>query len=137
MWTWARFHDNGFEVSSAGNTTYSPLFAKLSDGRTIEEAYQLDVKGWRKLGFENWRTVKGRRSLRVINLWSEYLRLWEQWAKENPEAIARLAKRSRGKVLTDRHATSGINQAHALAFILNRLYPDEVPHDEAHSHRAR
>lgn len=126
MWTWAKHHDNGFEVSSAGNTTYSPLFARLRDGRTIEEAYQLDVKGYRARGYTNWREVKGKPSLVNVGLWGAYLDLWRRWARENPEAIERLAVRSRGCVLTDRHATSGINQAHALARILNDLYPDQV-----------
>lgn len=129
MWTWTRYpdlddEDHYFEVSSAGNTTYSPLFAKLADGRTIEEAYQLDVKGYRH-HVKNWREVKGKPSLRNVNLWGEYLDLWRQWAKENPEAMQRLAERSRGKVLTDRHATTGINQAHALARLLNEMWPDQ------------
>lgn len=124
MWTWARYHDNGFEVSSAGNTAYSPLFARLADGRTIEEAYQLDAKGYRAKGVTNWREAKGKPSLRNVNLWGEYVDLWRQWAKENPDAMARLARRSRGMVLTDRHATGGINQAHALAKLLNEMYPD-------------
>lgn len=119
MWTWSRFAENGFEVSSTGNTTYSPLYAQLIDGRTIEEAYQLDVKGYRARGVTNWRDVKGKPSLRDVDLWAEYLALWQQWAKENPGAMTRLARRSRGKVLTDRHANSEINQARALAHILN------------------
>jgi len=121
-WTWAQFHDEGFEVSSAGNTMYSPLFARLADGRTIEEAYQLDVKGWRATGISQWRDAKGKRPLISVDLLAEYTNLWKQWARENPGAITRLARRSRGMVLTDRHATSPVNQAHALAVILNDTY---------------
>lgn len=124
-WAWARFDDNGFEVSSAGNTTYSPLFARLADGRTIEEAYQLDVKGYRGR-VTNWRAAKGRPSLRVVNLWYAYLDLWKQWAEENPEAMARLAVLARGKVLTDRYATGNVNQARALAHLLNKMHKPKV-----------
>lgn len=123
MWKWARYHDDGFEVSSAGNTAYSPLFATLPDGRTIEEAYQLDVKGYRSQT-NNWRDAKGRPPLRKVDLMAEYLYLWEQWADNNPNAMRRLAQRARGKVLTDRHATTEVNQAHALSIILNERYPD-------------
>ena len=125
MWTWARYSDNGFEVSSAGNTTYSPLFARLTDGRTIEQAYQLDVKGYRA-HTSNWRDAKGKPSLRNVNLWGAYLDLWRQWASENPDAMRRLAERSQGLALTDKHATGGINQAHALAHILNRNVPRRI-----------
>ena len=121
-WRWARYSDHGFEVSSSGNTAYSPLFARLADGRTIEEAYQLDVKGYRLPGM-SWRLAKGRPPKRDVDLWVEYLALWTRWADENPELLARLAQRARGLVLTDRHATSDINQAHALAVLLNERHP--------------
>jgi hypothetical protein len=51
---WARYDKNGYEVSSKGETdlqkSFSALNAKLEDGRTIEEAYQLDIKGYRSKG---------------------------------------------------------------------------------------
>lgn len=123
MWKWARFHEDGYEVSSRGNTTYSPLFARLKDGRTIEEAYQLDVKGYRDRG-SHWILGKGRPSLRrEVNLWLEYLALWRQWADENPHLLAELAEKAKSTVLTDRHATSGVNQARALAVLLNERHP--------------
>ena len=46
--TWAKSDPNGYEVSTKGDDRFSALRAKLNDGRTIEEAYQLDVKGYRK-----------------------------------------------------------------------------------------
>ena len=54
MFTYARTANNSYEVSSQGDTRFSALNAKLKDGRTIEEAYQLDVKGYRtyKIGDE-------------------------------------------------------------------------------------
>lgn len=122
MWTWARFDDNGFEVSTAGNLDYSALVAKLNDGRTIEEAYQLDVKGYRVAG-NCWRLGKGKPPLREgVDLWSEYYALWRLWARQHPEMLKLLSIRARGKVLTDRFATSEVNQAHALAELLNTYY---------------
>lgn len=59
---WSRYPKHGkenYEVSSKGDRRFSPLFAKLSDGRTIEEAYQLDIKGYRKFG-NDWKLGKGK-----------------------------------------------------------------------------
>jgi hypothetical protein len=50
--SWARKAENNYEVSSRGDKRFSPLYARLKDGRTIEEAYQLDVKNYRD-DFEN------------------------------------------------------------------------------------
>lgn len=120
---WARYHFNGYECSSKGDIRFSALFAKLSDGRTLEEAYQLDVKGYRAIS-ENWRDGKGNKAYNDKTrdeLWNEYLELWEQWARENPELIDELEVVSRNKVLTDQFATSDINQAHALSVIVDRM----------------
>ena len=117
---WARYHPNGYECSSRGDQRFSALFAKLADGRTIEQAYQLDVKGYRAIS-DDWRTGKGNKPYREISreeLWSEYLELWRQWVRENPTAFADLRVRSKGKTLTDQFATSEINQAHALAELI-------------------
>ena len=46
--SYARTANNSYEVSTAGDSRFSALNAKLKDGRTIEEAYQLDIKGYRK-----------------------------------------------------------------------------------------
>lgn len=46
--SYARTSNNSYEVSTAGDSRFSALNAKLKDGRTIEEAYQLDIKGYRK-----------------------------------------------------------------------------------------
>lgn len=118
---WARFHPQGYEVSSRGDQRFSALYAKLSDGRTIEEAYQLDVKGYRAIS-NDWHDGKGNKPYNEKTreeLWSEYLELWRQWVDENPTAFADLREKSMGKILTDRFATSDINQANALAWIIN------------------
>lgn len=120
MATWARFAENGYECSSQGDRRFSALFARLKDGRTIEEAYQLDIKGYRKLG-NNWRLGKGKPPLdKSINLWKEYAKLWIQWARENKTLMEELKTvTDTGKTLTDMFATSNISQARALAEIIN------------------
>jgi hypothetical protein len=116
--TWARFRKGGYEVSTAGDKRFSALNARLWDGRTIEEAYQLDVKGYREEG-NDWRIGKGRPPLHGVDLWKEYLELWRTWAYENPELIQRLREATVNFVLTDKFSTTGISQARALATILN------------------
>lgn len=124
MKQWARYNKFNYECSSKGDARFSALYARLADGRTIEEAYQLDVKGYRKYG-NNWRLGKGKPPLRDVNLWEEYLALWKQWATENPELILDLKKQSAGRVLTDCFASTRISQARALAEILNILFYGE------------
>lgn len=120
---WARFATPGYEVSSAGDRRFSALYARLADGRTIEEAYQLDVKGYRATGATSWRAGKGRPPLSPTSrsdLWQAYLGLGQQWAMENDALIAELRSRSAGMALTDRFAATPISQARALAVVLRR-----------------
>jgi hypothetical protein len=108
-----------YEVSSLGDRRFSALFARLKDGRTIEQAYQLDVKGYRAVS-NDWRTGKGKPALRKsVDLWDEYLGLWRQFATENPKLIDDLYRRTRGKRLRDSFARTDINQARALTVILD------------------
>lgn len=119
---WARFHPNGYECSSAGDRRFSALYAQLSDGRKIEHAYQLDVKGYRVRG-SDWRLGKGRRALNPeVNLWQSYLDLWTRWAQENPALMLDLSLRARYGILTDRYAATPISQARALAHLLNEQH---------------
>lgn len=108
-------------MSSAGDRRFSALVARLADGRSIEEAYQLDVKGYCATGATSWRAGKGRPPLAPMShaaLWLAYLGLWQQWASENTALIADLRRRSAGLPLTDRFAATGVSQARALATIL-------------------
>lgn len=117
---WARHHQCGYEVSSQGDTRFSALFAKLQDGRTIEEAYQLDVKGYRAVS-NKWMDGKGKPALNGksrAELWEEYLMLWRCWISENPEMLSELRVAANGRVLTDKFASTDINQARALAFLI-------------------
>ena len=124
MKRWARYAANGYEVSTKGDKRFSAINARLRDGRTIEEAYQLDIKGYRSIGYTWLQAKKDRgvhcpRRLSEPERWQGYLDLWRQWALENPALIEDLRKKSAGKILTDMFASSPISQARALALILN------------------
>ena len=119
----ARFSKKGegYELSSHGDRRFSALFCRLKDGRTIEQAYQLDIKGYRVEG-DDWRLGKGKPSINGKNpdqLWDEYLKLWRQWTQENPAILEDLRNKAAGKILTDKFASSPVSQARALALILN------------------
>ena len=125
--TYSRTSDNSYEVSTAGDKRFSALNATLKDGRTIEEAYQLDVKGFRAEG-NDWKLGKGKKPLRNITpeqSYEEYKSLWKQWAQENPELLEDLRQKAQGKVLTDKFASSPVSQARALAEILNETAPQQ------------
>ena len=97
----------GYELSSHGDRRFSALFCRLKDGRTIEQAYQLDVKGYRLEG-DDWRLGKGKPPLNGKNtnqLWDDYLNLWRQWTQENPSILEDLRTKADGKVLTDKFST--------------------------------
>lgn len=113
MYTWTRYH--GYEVSTRGDARFSALNATMPDGRTIEHHYQCDIKGYDP-GGRNWRLGKGKPPLHECDLWELYLDLWRQWAHRNPHLMRVLAKH---EVLCDRFASTEINQARALATILN------------------
>lgn len=124
MHTWKRYDPDGYEVSSRGDARFSALKARLADGRTIEEAYQLDVKGYRHLGWTigQAKRDRGRNApirLTPYQLWVSYLNLWRQWATENPALVEELRTLSEGRPLTDMFASSDVSQARALAQILN------------------
>ena len=70
----------------------------------------------------SWRAGKGKPPLLDMTqneLWEAYLGLWRQWAIENPVLMADLALKAKGKVLTDKFASSVISQARALCLLLN------------------
>ena len=125
----ARFAKNGegYELSSHGDKRFSALFCRLKDGRTIEQAYQLDIKGYRVEG-DDWRLGKGKPSINgksLDQLWEDYLGLWRQWTQENPTILEDLRVKADGKILTDKFASSPVSQARALALILNETGPQQ------------
>ena len=129
MITWARWHDEGYEVSSRGDRRYSPLFATLADGRTIEAHYHCDVKGFDPGGVA-WLRFKGRRPRGKTQeqLWQGFLGLWRQWAEANPQLMQHLhlLAYDHGGILTDQFAKTPINQAHALSVLLNEMSRDPL-----------
>lgn len=125
MIVWARHHRDGYEVTSRGDQRFSPLFATMEDGRTIEAHYHCDVKGFDP-GGTAWRQFKGKRPAGVTEaqLWTGYLRLYKDWGWKNMPLLAELdviVRRDHESILVDRFATGEINQAHALAVLLNHL----------------
>jgi nucleoside diphosphate kinase len=120
-----------YEVSSSGDRRFSALNAKLKDGRTIEEAYQLDVKGYRKYG-NDWHLGKGKPPINKMTKdesYKAYKKLWEQWANENPGLVKELYDKSLavGKTLNDEFARTEISQARALTDILKERFVKQTP----------
>lgn len=108
----------GYEVSSAGDKRFSAFYAKMADGRSIEEHYQCDIKG-----YPSWSEGKGKPPLRECDLYSEYLNLWRVWSNEHLDLLKELAERAKeyDGFLSDKFATTNVNQASALAHILNEM----------------
>jgi hypothetical protein len=126
----------GYECSSKGDRRFSAFFARMSDGRTIEEHYQCDIKGYQP-GGTDWSLGKGKPGLHPDrDLWEGYLNLWKLWASDHPQEMSELKFRaeSRGNTLSDCFAKTSVNQARALAFILNEmeLYESESPSSLQH-----
>jgi len=122
MFKWQRH--GGYEVSSKGDARFSAFRAILEDGRSIEEHYQCDVKGYDP-GGTNWRSGKGkppRKRMSEEELYGKYLDLWRQWSNDNPHMIEvlRIRATEHGKILSDRFASSPVNQARALCDTLNQ-----------------
>ena len=115
---------NGYEVSSKGDTRFSALRAKLFDGRTVEEVYQLDVKGYRA-DFNNWRWAKGKPSKIEYTLREQqnlYTTIWWKYMQEQKDATRDLILRMQEQetiVLTDMFANGNISQAYSISEILN------------------
>lgn len=124
MFQWSRF--GGYEVSSQGDYRFSAFNALLPDGRSIEQHYQCCVKGYDP-GGTNWRLGKGRPPLnKNTNLLEDYTDLWRQWSRLNLPLMRDLYYLAKGfnYVLSDRFATTPVNQANALAVVLNELIED-------------
>jgi hypothetical protein len=119
VFTWTR--RGGYEVSTKGDKRFSALNAMMPDGRSLECHYQGDVKGYDPGGV-NWRLGKGKPPLDTSkDMWTEYLNLWRLWAGFNLTLMQELRERAAQKdgVLSDCFASTPVNQAHALATILN------------------
>ena len=124
MFVWQR--RGGYEVSSIGDKRFSAMYAVMPDGRTIEQWYQCDLKGY-DIGGRNWRLGKGKPP-RVVypddQLWQMYLAIWRIWTLHHIELMLELRTQAvkHGNVLSDKFASTDTNQARALAQILNEWF---------------
>jgi hypothetical protein len=130
---WARKYENSYEVSSRGDRRFSAYFAVVKAGTkvdlpgkpgyelkkdtTIEELYQVGVKGHASIQDGKGKPPKNKMSM--DESYQYYKQLWLVWAKQNPALMNDLRVKAFGKTLTDTFAATGINQAKALAEILN------------------
>lgn len=133
---WARYSNNGYEVSTKGDSRFSALNAKFKQGTiidgidvsgmTIEAVYQSVIKKSKK-GQPPARSsklfkpeLKTKQEQEDFSYNEGYLPLWQEWAKQNTELIEELREKSKGKVLTDRFANTRVSQARALSDILQQ-----------------
>lgn len=96
----------------------------MEDGHTLEDHYQLVVKGRGVLGHDTWRAGKGKAPVGQFTgdeLYLAYRRLWEAWARAHPALMGELREQALAHqgVLSDRFASSPVNQARALSDLLN------------------
>lgn len=123
--TWRRH--GGYECSTAGDARFSAFNCKLKDGRTIEMHYQCDVKGYDPNGV-NWKLGKGKppkNGMSKTAMYMAYKNLWREWCLSNYELFKELGKIAYTKhsgVLSDRFATTPINQACALSELLEEYF---------------
>jgi ribonuclease HI len=115
----------GYECSSQGDSRFSALNALMEDGRTLEQHYQCDVKGY-DVGGTNWKLGKGKPPLDTTQkMFPLYLNLWKRWCNigDNYSSLLELKDLAANNdfYLRDSFATSPVNQAHALSVILNDL----------------
>lgn len=132
QYQWSTIAPNSYEVSSAGDKHYSYATFKPGtiidgvdvSGMTIENVYQSVIKKSSKGQAPSKDSKLYNPSLRTeqeredFSYREGYLPLWQEWARQNPEAIEALRKAAEDKVLTDKFAKTRVSQARALADIL-------------------
>jgi hypothetical protein len=136
--TWSRY--SGYQINSKSDKRFSAFNAFMLDGRSIEEHYQCDVKGYISI-----RDGKGKPPLNLSkDAFTEYLNLWRIWSTDNKKLLVDLFSKvqKHNCVLGDFFATSKTNQANALSIILNEeflgykrtiIYSKGVNHDVINS----
>ena len=142
---WARYSNNSYEVSSQGDKRFSALFAKLQPGAnititrgfpdgtyslenvklkaplTIEEIYQIYIKGYKTV--QEGKGKPPKYDISKEESYNLYKNLWKVYLEQNPELEQDLREKAKGKVLTDKFASTDVSQARALAEILNEKSP--------------
>lgn len=96
----------------------------------MRKVFELTIKHGGEINTD-WREGKGKDPINkkyvkewVVDrtlLYKDYCDLWYRWIMENPHLLVELAMKSNGKILTDRFASTEINQARALTDIMNNL----------------
>ena len=123
-YTWSNGKEQkGYKCSSRGDARFSAFTAVMVDGRTLEMWYQCDIKGYQP-GGRDWKLGKGKPSLIPYpgdELFVAYKTLWRMWAIRNVPYVEFLVKATEvhKNHLTDMFANTDVNQARALAEILN------------------
>jgi FMN phosphatase YigB (HAD superfamily) len=109
-----------YECSSKGDKRFSALYAKLN-GKSIEEIYQLDIKGYRGK-VKHWKEAKGKSPFNGKSkeqLFKEYVELWKEYFRRYPELLEEIKEKAKDKTITDMFGVTSINQARAICYILN------------------
>ena len=135
---WAQKVNDNYEVSSKGDKRFSALNATFKKGTvidgtdvggmTIEDVYQSVIKksGKNQPPSKDSKLYKSELKTKEekedFSYYEGYLPLWQEWVKQNPELIEDLREKAKGKTLTDQFANTRVNQARALADILNNGY---------------
>ena len=135
MYKWARRvkkDEPYYEVGIKGDQRVNPLLARLRNGYTIEEMYQLKIKGYDRISMD-WKAGKDKPPLNGLSkeeLWKRYLALWRMYFKEHKKLLEELKVSCKNKTITDMFATTHVNQARALCTILNEEYKKEQKEKE-------
>lgn len=107
-----------YECSSDGDKRFSAFYARLEDGRSIEEHYQCDVKGYDP-GGTNWKKGKGRPALNpAVDLPTEYRWLWLKYFRLHPALAEEIKKISETYVLVDKFSRGPVDQASAIMWLI-------------------
>jgi hypothetical protein len=77
------------ECSSKGDKRFSAFYAKLQShgGKSIEDIYQASKIFEDGVTNLTWREAKGKKAINQVQLVSIYLKLWEEYFKENPHLL--------------------------------------------------
>lgn len=118
MYTWSRYSKKGYEVSTHGDKRFSAFNAILKNGKSIEYTYQVNIKGYNSIKEGKGKLSKNKYS--HDDLWMLYKSLWIEFFELHPNLLIELYNiTNTNKILTDKFATSDINQARAISEILN------------------
>lgn len=112
-----------YECSSRGDKRFSAFYARLEDGRSIEEHYQCDVKGYDP-GGRNWRLGKGKPPLDTSqDMFTAYCRLWYRYLRIRPELAKEIKIIAETHELVDMFAgKSTVNQATAITWLIRQKH---------------